>query len=130
MSDVMKKRVEKPETMRSDDACADTFNPKSISEIEAMSISEIDNMISILRQRQYNFSFGHKSPRKYRHENFLSLFGGDFSVKDKEDKNTFGLSDSDPFATDMKNLQGDMERVGRDMWIGVLHYVRSQKERT
>lgn len=123
-------RAKKPETMRRDDASTDAFNPKSISEIEAMSISEIDNVISMLRQRQYKFSFGHKSPRKYRHADFLSLFGRDFSVRDKENQDALGLGDIDPFATDMQNLQGDMERVGRDMWIGVLHYVRSQKERT
>lgn len=73
--------------------------------IGAMSAEELDTAIAQLRRRQESLS--------------RAVFGdGDNYAPD------FRNGD---WETDAANLRGDMERVGIDMWIGLLRAERARK---
>ncbi|MGI9338148.1 MAG: hypothetical protein ACR2P4_06550 [Gammaproteobacteria bacterium] len=75
------------------------------ADIGAMSAEELDSAIAQLRRRQ---------------EELAPV------INDAEDVPDFSTS-GDGWETDAANLRGDMERVGLDMWIGILRTEQARK---
>lgn len=102
--------------------------PQTAAELEAMGAEEIDAAITGLRRRQKE-----SAPVKFRAVRYFGLRGDAFAggLSGGTDKwwKEFGIPDieEDGFAADAKNLRGDMERVGRDMWMGLLQHAKSAK---
>ena len=92
--------------------------PRTAADLEAMSAAEIDAAIAELRRLQKK-----SLPPPHRlsvwGDGFGAGFGGrwDFQIPSIEES----------WAQDAANLRGDFERVGRDMWIGMLQHAKSEK---
>ncbi len=103
-----------------------TFLPQTAAELEAMSAEEIDAAIVELRRLQER-----NSPIKIARARLKSrgvwgdAFGGGFGGGDGALYKIPSIAEG--WAEDALNLRGDWERVGRDMWIGVLQNALIEK---
>lgn len=97
------------------------------TDLEAMSAEEIDAAVAELRRRQKE-SAPVKFPSK-RGGGIWGGFGCGLSGGSGKRREELGLPDidGDGFAADAENLRGDLERVGRDMWLGLLRHAKSAK---
>ncbi|MGI9296269.1 MAG: hypothetical protein ACR2QC_00030 [Gammaproteobacteria bacterium] len=96
----------------------DVFLPRSREELEAMSAAEIDAAIAELRRRQKR-----SRPAPVRLSVWGDAFGGGFGGGG----NSYRIpSVQEGWAEDARNLRGDWEKVGRDMWIGMLQHAKSE----
>ena len=91
--------------------------PRTAAELEAMSAADINAAITELRRLQRE-----SLPIKPRIARFGICGGGLFGSTHRLE-----MSMEDGFAIDAKNLHDDFERVGRDMWIGVLQHAQNSK---
>ncbi len=86
------------------------------ADIDAMSVEEIDAAIAELRRRQE--ADAREGARRLLEESAASLSLSRWLSPPPIEE---------AWKTDADNLSGDMERVGRDMWIAVLRAERARK---
>ena len=100
-------------------------NPKRQKHIAEMSADECDSAIRDLRQKQ-----SESMPRTIVTGRSRSVWDW---LTDLDDVDISDLplrrprSIAEDWEQDAANLRGDMERVGRDMWIGMLSYHKDKK---
>ena len=101
--------------------------PRTAADLEIMSAEEIESLITELRRWQKA-----SSPVKISRVRFKSrgvwgdAFGGGFFGRRRSSKTEIE-SVRGGWAKDAENLRGDWERVGRDMWIGLLQNALIEK---
>ena len=102
--------------------------PQTADELEAMNTEEIDVIIAELRRRQKE-----SASVKFRSARTLGVWGDAFGDGLDGGMRKWGKDlgilniDEDGFVVDAENLQGDLERVGCDMWIGLLQHAKLSK---
>ena len=100
--------------------------PETDAELNALSAAEIEALIAALRKKQEE-----SSPAKIADEYLKSggvwgnAFGGGFWGHWPSSLEMDSVQAG--WETDAANIRGDFERVGRDMWIGVLQNALSEK---
>ena len=100
-------------------------NPKRQKHIAEMSADECDSAIRDLRQKQ-----SESMPRTIVTGRSRSVWDW---LTDLDDVDISDLplrrprSIAEDWEQDAANLRGDMDRVGRDMWIGMLSYHKDKK---
>ena len=95
--------------------------PRTAAELESMSAADINAAIAELRRLQRE-----SLPIKPRIARF-GICGGALGGGLFGSTHRLEMSMEDGFAIDAKNLHDDFERVGRDMWIGVLQHAQNSK---
>lgn len=103
------------------------------ADIAKMSVAELDDLIAKLREQQERDA-PHRKMLEALRKNRIKRFEFFSSYGDYEDRTPEFLREhllpkegEDPHFHDWKNLCGDMDRVGRDLWIAHLRYLRSVK---
>lgn len=99
--------------------------PLTKADVDAMSAAEIDAAIAELRRRQKRHPPAKVVRVRLKHGRVWGdAFGGGFFGRLRLPEIP---SIEEGWAMDAANLRGDMERVGCDMWIGVLQHALSEK---
>ena len=100
--------------------------PETDAELNALSAAEIEALIAALRKKQEESSPSAKITRvRFKSRGVWgNAFGGGFRSRIKKREIP---SIAEGWARDAANIRGDFERVGRDMWIGVLQNALSEK---
>lgn len=126
MPDMPKEKAEKFNPAEGGDISAESRLKRMDAEsLESMSRDDIDAIIAALRLLQQEALFNaYPSSREYISPSFFSIGGADLDENEEEFPSFVNF---DSFAADKRNMQHDMEMVGRDMWLGVLQHARSQK---